>query len=453
MENTEKKENQIVTLSSINIREFVEFKKHKEKQLKLVEDNPFIEIVDNKTFELAKKSRTAYVKSRTAYEEHEKLIASEIKNFRNEVKDCFTELKEIALPSEEKQQKEVRRYEAEKQAEKEAKEKAEAERVEKIKNTINSIVDQIKTKISSLKFIDLEAFESIDFQNFLNTDVEQFEEFELEFASKIKDVQILFDSKKQSLIELENQRLENERIAKENAELEEEKRKFREEQQKAKEEADKKAKEEAEKFEAQQKKIKEQQEEIEQKQNELTVKERTRQLTDLGLKINEQNRLIIGFDFKLGFDDLIVKKHDWDKLIFDIKSKKEDLKKASRIKQLRDLGLNFDFNTTYKNSFFFIDVLDIITYTDEKWNDLISKIESKNKEEKEAKEKAEKERIEALKPEKEKAIDFLKSIVVSRELFYPLKQIKSLEIMQELQNFFDEATKLQKETITKINNL
>lgn len=375
-------EKQIVTLDSINVETLPEFKNWKQLQLRIVEENPFVEITDNKSYEEAKKARTTLVTARTDVEKQEKLIASKIKDFRNKVTNFSQELINITLPSEEKQQNEVKRYEAEKQAEKEAKEKAEAERIEKIKNSIASIVDSVKSKISALTFIDLEAFETIDFQNFLNTNVEQFEEFELEFASKTKDVKILFDSRKEFLIDLENQRLEKERIAKENAELEEKKRAFELEQQKARQEAERKAKEEAEKLEAQQKAIREQQEkanaELEAKRLEIEAEK---------AKIEAEQKA---------------------KLEAELKAKEE----AERVER-----------------------------------------EAKEKLEREAKEKAEKERIEALKPEKEKAIDFLNSLVFSKELTDPVKQIKSPEIMDELKKFFDEVTRLQEQTIQKINNL
>ncbi len=375
-------EKQIVTLDTINVEMLPEFENWKEKQLKIVEENPFVEIIDNKTFEEAKKARTTLVTARTDVEKQEKLIASKIKQFRDKVGNFSQELINITLPSEEKQQNEVKRYEAEKEAEKEAKEKAEAERIEKIKNSIASIVDGVKSKISVLRFIDLEAFENIEFKNLLNTDTEQFEEFELEFASKIKDVKILFDSRKEFLIDLENQRVEKERIAKENAELEAKKRAFELEQQKARQEAEQKAKQEAEKLEAQQRVIREQQE-----------------------KANaelEAKRL-------------------------EIEAEKAKIEAEKKAKEEAELKVKQEAERVER--------------------------EAKEKLEREAKEKAEKERIEALKPEKEKAIDFLNSLVFSKELTEPIKQIKSPEIMDELINFFDEVTRLQEKIITKINNL
>lgn len=372
---------EIVTIDSINVELLPEFQNWKEIQLKVVEENPFVEILDNKSFEDAKKARTALVTSRTAIEKQDKLIASKLKEVRTKAGNFSLELINITLPHEEKQQDEVKRYEQKKEAERKAKEEEEAKRIQKIKDTINSIVDGIKSKISSLQFSGLENFEK-DLHNFYNTDCEPFEEFELEFASKIQDVKTFFNSKKEALEEAEKQRLEKERIEKENAELEEKKKAFELEQQKARQEAEQKAKEEAEKLEAQQKAIQEEQE-----------------------KANAE------LEFKR----------------LEIEAEKAKLEAEQKAKEEAEQKAKEEAERLER--------------------------EAKEKAELEAKEKAEKERIEALKPEKEKAIDFLNSLVFSKELTDPVKQIKSPEIMDELINFFDEVTRLQEQTITKINNL
>lgn len=372
---------EIVTIDSINVELLPEFQNWKEIQLKVVEENPFVEILDNKSFEEAKKARTALVTARTAIEKQDKLIASKLKEVRTKAANFSLELINITLPHEEKQQDEVKRYEQKKEAERKAKEEEEAKRVQKIKDTINSIVYGIKSKISSLQFSGLETFEK-DLQDFYNTDCEPFEEFELEFASKIQDVKTFFNSKKEALEEAEKQRLEKERIEKENAELEEKKKAFELEQQKARQEAEQKAKEEAEKLEAQQKAIREQQEKA-------------------NAKLEAQR-------LELEAEKAKIEAEQKAKEEAEQKAKEE----AERLER-----------------------------------------EAKEKLEREAAEKAEKERIEALKPEKEKAIDFLNSLVFSKELTDPVKQIKSPEIMDELINFFDEVTRLQEQTITKINNL
>ena len=77
-----------------------------------------------------------------------------------------------------------------------------------------------------------------------------------------------------------------------------------------------------------------------------------------------------------------------------------------RIQELINLGLNYDGDTTYKAEGFFVDLIDIKTYTDEKWNTLVNHIkevkekaisEQKAKEEAEAKAKADAEDKETFK--------------------------------------------------------
>ena len=88
------------------------------KQLKLVEDNPFIEIVDAKTYKTAKERRTSYVKGRTELQDQEKTVAKKLKDIRIKAGEDTKKLIELAIEHERKQQTEVKRYEDLKAAEK-----------------------------------------------------------------------------------------------------------------------------------------------------------------------------------------------------------------------------------------------------------------------------------------------------------------------------------------------
>jgi len=108
METTEK---QTVTLEKIEPRQLSELNGWREKQETLLKANPFIKIQDNKSYELAKKSRTALLRGRTEIEKQDKLIASRLQIFRKKVIEVKNELIAITLLSEQKQQDEVKRYE------------------------------------------------------------------------------------------------------------------------------------------------------------------------------------------------------------------------------------------------------------------------------------------------------------------------------------------------------
>ena len=112
-----------MTELTVNINDQLEFVDAQEKQHQIVEDNPFIEIVDNESWELAKKRRTALVKGRTGIRKGEKAIASKLADFRALVKKQADTLVDITLPHEQEQQGAIEPYEAKKKEEKEVKER------------------------------------------------------------------------------------------------------------------------------------------------------------------------------------------------------------------------------------------------------------------------------------------------------------------------------------------
>lgn len=211
-------ENEIFDLATIDPKNLPELQGWKEKQLQAVKENPFIKIVDNETYQEAKKNRTALVTCRTTLQNQDKAIASKLKDLRSNVGSATQELIDITLPHETKQQEEVKRYEAEKEAEKERKAEEERQRVQKIKDAIdkaeaelNSIVDSMDYK----QWYDGDA--SLSFAGLLqeirdNTDFMEFEEL---FNQAVKRSQERFEKKTVSLDEAEKQRKENERLAKE----------------------------------------------------------------------------------------------------------------------------------------------------------------------------------------------------------------------------------------------
>lgn len=221
--------NEKFNLETIDISQLPELQGWREKQEIIVKENPFVEIIDNKTFEEARKSRTNLVTARTTIEKQEKLIVSKLKEFREKVGGLTNDLISITFPHEEKQQEEVKRYEAEKLAEKEAKEKAEGERKKAIENKIEAIYQTEKTNIENLLFSNIET-KKAEFEKTLSEiNVSEFEEFEIQFASKVQLLKQQLQDKIQILSEKENQRLETEKFAKEKAEFEAKQEKARKE--------------------------------------------------------------------------------------------------------------------------------------------------------------------------------------------------------------------------------
>ena len=123
-------------LEDLKVSNLPELQGWKEKQQKLVEENPYVEIVDNKSYEVACKSRTALLKGRTELEKQDKLIASKLTSFRKEVKQETDNLIAITLPYEEKQQSEVKRFEEIKAAEKAEEKRRNSVKICSIRSTL-----------------------------------------------------------------------------------------------------------------------------------------------------------------------------------------------------------------------------------------------------------------------------------------------------------------------------
>ena len=200
-------------LEDLKVSNLPELQGWKEKQQKLVEENPYVEIVDNKSYEVACKSRTALLKGRTELEKQDKLIASKLTSFRKEVKQETDNLIAITLPYEEKQQSEVKRFEEIKAAE-----KAEEKRIEQLR------VDTIKSKINNFEtasygIIQDTTIENVDLHKsmldaFANADFD-YEEFDILFEQAKARIQTSWDLKCSDIQEKESQRVENERLQKE----------------------------------------------------------------------------------------------------------------------------------------------------------------------------------------------------------------------------------------------
>lgn len=232
---------QVIDLDNLEANLLPELQGWREKQLAIVNDNPYVAIEDNSTYEEAKKARTALVTARTDVQKQEKTIASKLKAFRTKVSEASQELIDITLPHEEKQQDEVRRYEAIKEAEKAEKERIEQERKNKILGGINETYSKWKQTISDVKFVDLQKVKQELADAIVAKDGEELEEFEMDWAEKRNLLKSQIGEREKYLTEQEEARAERERLAKEREAFEKEQAEAR-----AKAEAEAKAKAEQE---------------------------------------------------------------------------------------------------------------------------------------------------------------------------------------------------------------
>lgn len=203
-------------LATIKASQLIDVSSWREKQKKLLAENPFFEIVDNKTYEAGKKHRTNVVKGRTELQNQDKLVASTFASIRKEVGSETAVLIEITQPLEDQWQEEVKSWEDRKAKEKEAAEQAEALRIK----TINDKIEEIET--SCYEIIQKMVFSEIDLsktQLFAFFTIEfDFEEYDILFEQVKSRVELALDSKVASLTASENQRLDNIRLEEANKE-------------------------------------------------------------------------------------------------------------------------------------------------------------------------------------------------------------------------------------------
>ncbi|WP_018676248.1 hypothetical protein [Riemerella columbina] len=270
-------EKTIFEIEKVDVNQLPELQGLKEKQLKIVKENPYVEIVDNTTYNEAKKARTALKSARTDIEKQDRLIASKIKAFREMTMDATKSLIAITQPHEDKQQEEVKRYEQEKEQERLEKQRIEEERKATIKKKIDSVIETATHRINQLTFDMIETLR-VDFeQNLYKIDITEFEEFELDFNEKIRGVKQLFEQKANNLKEAEAQRLEKEQLKAEREKLEAEKREQEERLRAEREAIEKKQREEQEKLETERKKLEEEKQALAKAEAERKAKEEAEQ--------------------------------------------------------------------------------------------------------------------------------------------------------------------------------
>ena len=211
---------EISKIENFNVNALEEIK-GKEKLIEsVIKENPFVKIVDNKTYEEGKKSRTALRTCRTDLEKEEKALHNAVKKVLTEpIKNIYGTFKEKVTPLEDKQQEEVKAWEDVKEQERQEKLRIEEARKQKHRDNIELFFNLNKIIIEDL------TFETIRHELvFLNDDQEftseSFEEFADVFEAKVDVLTTMLKEKINTLQEKENIRLENERLENERKENE-----------------------------------------------------------------------------------------------------------------------------------------------------------------------------------------------------------------------------------------
>ncbi|WGK93766.1 MULTISPECIES: hypothetical protein [Flavobacterium] len=386
---------QIIKIDNFNVNALEEIKGKEVLIETVVKENPFIKITDNKTYEEGKKSRTALRTCRTDLEKEEKALISAVKSkITDPIKNIYSGFKNSITPFEDKQQEEVKNWEDIKEKERLVKLRLEEERKQKHRDNIDLFFNHNKEIIENLSFEKLPhgIVYKIGEQEFSK---ETFEEFADVFEAKIEVLEFQLADKTKILQEKEDIRLENERLENE--------RKENERKEKIKINIDylyttwidlistmnfSDIEFITEKFNSEeQPECDEFKEVYDTKRVVLArmLESKSNLLTSIENQRLEQERIDKEkADLEISAKELEVEKERFNKvkipeptfkgIIIEEKSPYE-IKVNTRIEQLVSLGLNFDFDSSYIGFNFIIDVLDIKTYDDTKWDKLITQIE------------------------------------------------------------------------------
>ncbi|MFW5758486.1 MAG: hypothetical protein ACOCYO_07385, partial [Bacteroidota bacterium] len=210
-----------VDVIKFDFRKLPEYNGAKERQEKLVKENPFIEVADNETYNEARRRRTALRQGRYELQNGQKVITQKLNDFKKEVQEETIRLIEITKPHEEEQQQEIEKYEEKKRAEKEEREKQERERIEKIKGSISEYRESMAREIKNMTLNNAEKVKE-DLDN-IQMDCEEFQQ---DFDLIRENFYEQYHDKKASLDEAERIRVENEKIKEDQKRLEDERKKM-----------------------------------------------------------------------------------------------------------------------------------------------------------------------------------------------------------------------------------
>jgi colicin import membrane protein len=218
---------QVFNLEKFSIAQLPEFQAKKEEIGSVIALNPIVEIIDNSTYELAKKSRTAVKTLRTGLEKEQADVKRKIKKNILDVVDGEYEL----LVSDVKKEEGIRQdpitiYEAEIEAKRQEKARLEQQRIENIKKELDDYVAEWKIAFNIMSFDSIEKVSADFLESYTTYDTTILQEFEALFPNKIEELTQYLSDKTSSLTNAENARLEKLRLEEEAIKFAKEKAEF-----------------------------------------------------------------------------------------------------------------------------------------------------------------------------------------------------------------------------------
>jgi hypothetical protein len=210
---------EIIDLWKFKSANLPELQGKKESIAEVIKNNPIKDIVDNASYEDMKKSRTAVKTLRTGLEKESKEVIGKLKTIViDSVKTEYDSLIADVKSAEEERQSKVDVWEEKKEQERLEKARLEQERIDGIKNKINSFFEFQYEKLSDLNFDGIDSFKS-DFESTVSQiEIKSFDEFEVLWDSKLADFRGRIIAKIQTLTEQEQIRIDNLLIQEKNSE-------------------------------------------------------------------------------------------------------------------------------------------------------------------------------------------------------------------------------------------
>ena len=183
MENVKEQKFELQNLKAENM---VELSAWEQKQNEILAANPYIEVIDAKTYKEAKSRRTALKTGRTSVEKQDKTIATFVKGLRTAIMAKRDLLINITQPAEVKQQETIDAWETKIKEKAEAQERLNQARIENIKSKIAVIETLINDHIDLMVFGTIE-----DSSNLISDEItaakdgNDFEEYDILFTDMV----------------------------------------------------------------------------------------------------------------------------------------------------------------------------------------------------------------------------------------------------------------------------
>ena len=205
-----KKEVATIEFEKFSVAQLPELQGKKEEIKSIIEANPIVEIIDNASYELAKKSRTAVRSLRTGLEAEQKTVKNKIKEYVLNVVDSEYDTLVLGVKSAEKERQDpIDTWEIKKEEERKEKARLEQERIDGIKNSISEFGEVWGKAFSLIKFENIEECQKTFDESVSAVNSSDFQEYEVLFTDKVSYLTNLLNSRIATLTEQEQIRLDN----------------------------------------------------------------------------------------------------------------------------------------------------------------------------------------------------------------------------------------------------